>query len=90
MLTLHVAVVVFVVGGLLPVLVGNLCNWQWVNIYYLRLAHLIAIAFVAVEASLGATCPLTSLEMWLRGSTQATRGTRPKFRTLETQKEGPC
>lgn len=65
-LALHVAVVVFVVGGLVLVIAGNLRHWNWVNALWFRLAHLGAIAFVAAESWLGWTCPLTALEMWLR------------------------
>jgi polyferredoxin len=71
-LTLHVAVVAFVAGGLVFILIGNLCNWRWVNAFWLRLVHLLAIVFVAAQAWLGATCPLTSLEMWLRAQARAT------------------
>ena len=65
-LALHLAVVFFVVGGLLLVLVGNLRRWHWVNTLWFRLAHLAAIAFVVAQAWLGQVCPLTTLEMWLR------------------------
>ena len=65
-LALHLAVVLFVVGGLLGVLVGNLRRWHWVNVLWFRLAHLAAIAFVVAQAWLGQVCPLTTLEMWLR------------------------
>ena len=71
-LTLHVAVVVFVVGGLILIIVGNLQTWKWVNTLRFRLAHLGAIATVAAEAWIGVTCPLTSLEMWLRAKARAT------------------
>lgn len=65
-LVLHFAIVAFVIGGLVAVIVGNLAAWRWVNAPAFRLAHLGAIAFVVVEAWLGVTCPLTTLEMWLR------------------------
>lgn len=65
-LVLHFALVVFVVGGALFVLLGNLAGWRWVNAFGFRLAHLAAIGFVVAEAWLGASCPLTTLEMWLR------------------------
>lgn len=45
-LTLHVAIVAFVVGGLVLVVVGNLRGWRWVNALWFRLAHLGAILFV--------------------------------------------
>lgn len=65
-LALHVAIVVFVAGGLVAVLVGNRRGWRWVNRFWFRLSHLAAIAIVALQAWIGAVCPLTSLEAWLR------------------------
>ena len=65
-LALHVAVVLFVVGGLLLVVGGNLRGWGWVNRWWFRLAHLAAIGVVVAQAWLGIVCPLTTLEMWLR------------------------
>lgn len=65
-LVLHVAVVVFVVGGLALTIVGNLRGWSWVNALWFRLAHLVAIAVIVAEAWFGVVCPLTSLEMWAR------------------------
>jgi polyferredoxin len=65
-LSLHVAIVAFVVGGLVLVVAGNLRAWRWVNGLWFRLVHLAAIAVVVAEAWFGAVCPLTSLEMWLR------------------------
>jgi len=68
-LTLHVAIVLFVVGGLVVILVGNWRrwkSWQWVNALSFRLAHMLAILFVVSESWLGIVCPLTTLEMWLR------------------------
>lgn len=65
-LALHVALVAFVVGGLLAVIAGNLFGWRWVNALWFRLAHLAAIAIVVAQSWLGIVCPLTSLELWLR------------------------
>ena len=65
-LVVHLAVVVFVVVGLVLVIVGNLLKWHWVNHLSFRLAHLSAIAIVVLESWFGFTCPLTTLEMWLR------------------------
>ena len=66
-LMLHVAVVVFVVGGLVLVVVGNIRGcWHWVNALWFRLLHLAAIAVVVAQTWLGITCPLTTLESWLR------------------------
>ena len=66
-LMLHVAVVVFVVGGWVLVVVGNVRGcWHWVNALWFRLLHLAAIAVVVAQTWLGITCPLTTLESWLR------------------------
>lgn len=65
-LALHFALVAFVVGGLVLILVGNLRGWRWVNGRGFRLAHIVAIGVVVAQAWLGADCPLTTLEMWLR------------------------
>ena len=65
-LLLHFSVVVFVVGGLVLVLLGHGRRWAWVNWLPFRVAHLVAIGVVAVQAWLGAVCPLTTLESWLR------------------------
>jgi hypothetical protein len=65
-LLLHFAVVVFVIGGLVVVLVGNALGWRWINGWWFRLAHLVAIGIVVVQSWLGQLCPLTILESWLR------------------------
>lgn len=70
-ITLHVFLVLFVVGGLVLVVGGNLLKWRWVNTLWFRLAHLATITFVAAEAWLGIVCPLTTLEMWLRSKAQS-------------------
>jgi len=62
----HFAVVVFVVGGLALVFIGNVRHWRWVNSLLFRLAHLATVAVVVAQAWLGELCPLTVLESWLR------------------------
>ena len=70
-LCVHVALVVFVVAGLVLIVGGNLLGWHWVNHWWFRLTHLAAIAIVVAEAWLGFVCPLTTLEMWLRAQARA-------------------
>jgi uncharacterized protein YhfF len=65
-LAVHFGVVLFVVGGLVVVVVGNRLGWKWVNDRAFRLAHLAAIAIVVAQAWLGQRCSLTTLESWLR------------------------
>jgi hypothetical protein len=65
-LLLHLAIVLFVVGGLVLIVAGNLRGWHWVNGAWLRLAHLAAILVVVAEAWFGVVCPLTTLEQALR------------------------
>jgi hypothetical protein len=69
---LHLGLVAFIVGGLALIVVGNLRSWSWVNRFWFRVAHLGAIGFVATEAWIGLTCPLTGLEMSLRAKANAT------------------
>jgi hypothetical protein len=71
-LSLHFAVVVFVVCGLVLILAGNLRGWHWVNVSWFRVAHLGAIGVVVAEVWLGITCPLTTLEVWLRAKAGGT------------------
>ena len=65
-LTTHFAVVVFVVGGLGAIVVGNLRGWRFVNSWWFRGAHVAAIGIVVLQAWFGIVCPLTTLESWLR------------------------
>lgn len=50
----------------MAVWIGNLRRWHWVNSVGFRLTHLAVIAVVVGESWAGITCPLTSLEGWLR------------------------
>ncbi len=65
-LLLHLAVVLFVIGGAVVVVLGNARGWRWVNGRGFRVLHLAMIAVVVVQAWLGRVCPLTTLESWLR------------------------
>jgi hypothetical protein len=62
----HVAYVGFVVLGELMILAGLAFRWRWVRNRWFRLAHLIAIVFVAAEAVFDIACPLTVWEDHLR------------------------
>lgn len=65
-LAVHVAIVLFVILGVVLIVLGNVWGWRWVNRLWFRLAHLATILVVVAEAWLGLVCPLTTLEMWLR------------------------
>ena len=65
-LLIHFSIVLFVVGGLLLIALGNLLNWTWVNRWWFRALHLLAISVVIAESLLGIECPLTTFENWLR------------------------
>jgi hypothetical protein len=62
----HVLTVVFVVLGLVLIILGNLRGWRFVNAWWFRLTHLATIGVVVAQSWLGMTCPLTTLELWLR------------------------
>lgn len=65
-LILHVGYVAFVVLGLLLILVGGFFRWRWVRNRWFRAMHLLGITIVVLESWLNITCPLTTLENWLR------------------------
>lgn len=65
-LVLHVGVVAFVVVGEALFLLGGRRGWCWVRNLPLRLTHLALMVFIAVQAWLGALCPLTVWEQALR------------------------
>ena len=65
-LLLHVLFVAFVVIGLVLILIGKICGWNWVRNPWFRLIHLVAIIIVVFQAWFGLICPLTTIEMALR------------------------
>src|SRR5258706_15920058 len=64
-LVVHVLFVLFVVGGFVLILAGA-GRWSWIRNRTLRGSQVAPIVFVAVEALLGFTCPLTLWEDTLR------------------------
>ena len=66
LLVLHVAIVAFVILGLVFVFLGSFLNWAWVRNFWFRVCHLIAIGIVVLQSWLGVICPLTTWEMALR------------------------
>ena len=65
-LLFHTLFVVFVIVGLVLILTGKVLVWSWVRNWWFRVAHLVAIGVVVVQAWFGVICPLTTLEMALR------------------------
>jgi len=65
-LFVHFAIVVFVVGGFILIVIGILQRWHWVESFWLRALHLLAIVVVTVQTLLGNYCPLTIWEVQLR------------------------
>lgn len=62
----HLGYVIFVVLGLVLILAGRLLTWSWVRNSWFRVLHLGMIGLVVVESLLSITCPLTTLESYLR------------------------
>jgi hypothetical protein len=65
-LILHTAFIAFVLFGLIVTWIGIFRRWRWVRGFTFRTAHLLAIAFVVLQAYFGIICPLTILENNLR------------------------
>ena len=70
-LVIHFLFALFVVGSLPLIWIGAWMGLGFVRNLRFRLAHLVAILFVAVESLIGMVCPLTSLEDALRGTENA-------------------
>jgi hypothetical protein len=62
----HTSVVLFIVAGFVLIWIGYFRNWKFVRNFYFRVAHLLAMGFVAVQTILGKDCPLTIWENQLR------------------------
>lgn len=65
-LVIHFTYVMFTILGVLSIIIGGIFKWNWIKNLKFRIIHLISVVLVAVEALLGATCPLTSWEYELR------------------------
>lgn len=66
LLVFHTLLVAFVILGLVATFIGYFRGWRWVRNVWFRLAHLLVIGVVVLQAWLGVICPLTSWEMALR------------------------
>lgn len=67
-LYLHCALVAFIVGGLVVIVIGNLRHWRGVNAPLFRHTHLAAILVVVALTWVGIECPLTTAEAQLRAA----------------------
>ena len=65
-LFIHISYVIFVVGGMILIFVGNVRGWTWIRNPWFRLIHLLAIIIVIIQSWLNTICVLTTLEMALR------------------------
>lgn len=65
-LVAHVGIVLFVLLGQFAILIGGWRGWHWVRGFALRMAHLVLIGVIVLQAWLGRLCPLTIWEQALR------------------------
>lgn len=66
--TFHLAIVSFVLFGLILIVVGLCRKWQWVRNFWFRLAHVITIGIVVFESLVDFECPFTTWENLLRAA----------------------
>lgn len=70
-LALHLAVIAFNVAGCVLVPIGAWRSWRWVRAFWWRLAHLLSLAVVALQALAGRACFLTIFQDELAGGGHA-------------------
>ncbi len=68
-LLLHVLLVAFNVLCLFCIIIGKIRRWSWVRNPWFRWLHLMTIGIITLQAWLGLSCPLTTLEISLRTQT---------------------
>ena len=69
-LALHLAIIAFNVAGCVLVPIGAWRRWRWVREFWFRLAHLLSLAVVALQALLGRACFLTIWQGNVSGASQ--------------------
>ena len=62
----HALIVLFNVASLPLIWLGRICGWRFVRNFHFRAAHLLLIAYIALQALVGKVCPLTDWENQLR------------------------
>jgi hypothetical protein len=67
-LLVHLAIVLFNTLGLVLVWIGAAFGWRWVRIFALRIAQVLLMGCIALQALVGQICPLTIWEDALRGT----------------------
>ena len=65
----HFAIAAFLALGMLLIPLGAYWHWAWVRSRRLRQIHIGLMILIAIEALFHITCPLTTLEAYLRKST---------------------
>ncbi len=71
-LALHLAVILFNVGGLVVIPLGGWLGWRFVRLFWWRALHLALLALVALQAVLGRVCVLTDWQAALAGASAET------------------
>ncbi|MGH8124719.1 MAG: DUF2784 family protein [Rhodanobacteraceae bacterium] len=70
-LVLHFAIIAFNVAGCALIPIGAWRHWGWVRAFWWRLAHLLSLAVVALQALLGRACFLRIWQGKVAGSPHA-------------------
>ena len=67
-LVVHLGIIVFNVGGLVAIPLGGWLGWGWVRGFWWRLAHVLSLLVVALQALFGRACFLTIWQFALSGA----------------------
>lgn len=66
-LLVHLAIIIFNIGGLIVIPLGAWLGWRFVRIFWWRALHVAVLAVVAIQPVLGRACFLT---LWQSGLMQ--------------------
>ncbi|HEY8228832.1 MAG TPA: DUF2784 family protein [Rhodanobacteraceae bacterium] len=70
-LALHLAIIAFNAAGCVLIPIGAWRGWRWVREFWWRLAHLLSLSAVALQALMGRACFLTLWQGDMSGALRA-------------------
>jgi hypothetical protein len=77
----HLAVILFIIFGFIAIPLGAKLQWRFIHEFWWRLAHLVSMVIVAIQAIFGKACFLTYIQSDLLKDAGKKRYTVPFIQT---------